>query len=139
MPSSFWNISSWRRRNRRPFFIRRKMSNTSDQILFSVYLLIVLSLLIYYCQNIGDYLEPDHLLSISIYFWKIATSGTRIRTLPSIFAKLIFFCDAVNYDSRWSGPSCMSAIHSLFLWYMVFYAAELILDLQMLWSNIFKI
>ena len=35
MPSSFWNISSWRRRNRRPFFIRRKMSNTSDQILFS--------------------------------------------------------------------------------------------------------
>ena len=66
------------------------MSNTSDQILFSVYLYTLSPFLIYYCQNIGDYLEPDHLLSISIYFWKIATSGTRIRTLPSIFAKLNF-------------------------------------------------
>ena len=28
--------------------------------------------LIYYCQNIGDYLEPDHLLSLSIYLSKIA-------------------------------------------------------------------
>ena len=46
--------------------------------------------LIYYCQNIGDYLEPDHLLSLSIYLWKIATSGTSIRKLPSIFAKSNF-------------------------------------------------